>query len=86
MAKYLADKEPQSYKFDQNVKECEYCLSSGGLAVPGSCPSTAVGYFANNNMPATCTQHASSLTVNRNQLDDYIEELENQKIPEDLIE
>lgn len=86
MAKYLADKEPQSYKFDQNVKECEYCLSSGGLAVPGSCPSTAVGYFANNNMPATCTQHASSVTVNRNQLDDDIEELENQEIPEDLIE
>ena len=85
MSRYLADKEPQPYKFDSNVKECEYCLSSGGIAVPGACPSTAVGYFANNNMPATCTQHAGEM-VYRTQLDDDIDELEQQETPEDLIE
>ena len=85
MSRYLAEKEPQPYNFDSNVTECEYCLASGGIAVPGSCPSTAVGYFANNNMPSTCSQHASAMSYHT-WLDDAIEELERQEIPEDLIE
>ncbi len=85
MSRYLADKEPQPYNFDSNVTECEYCLASGGIAVPGSCPSTSVGYFANNNMPSTCSQHASAMSYHT-WLDDAIEELERQEMPEDLIE
>ena len=55
MIKYLFGKTPKSYVFDSNVKECQYCLESGD-----ACHSTATGYFANNNMPKTCSKHISA--------------------------
>ena len=60
MIKYLSGKTPKSYVFDSNVKECQYCLESGELANSDACHSTATGYFANNNMPKTCSKHISA--------------------------
>lgn len=59
MVRYLSGKTPKSYKFDANVKECQYCLETGELANSGVCASVATGYFANNNMPKFCSKHTT---------------------------
>lgn len=64
MSRYLSGKTPKSYTFDTNVKECQYCVTSGELANPESCPSTATGYFANNDMPKFCSKHINKITKN----------------------
>lgn len=70
MVRYLDGKSTKTYDFDQNVKECQYCVESGEIAIPGVCPSTAVGYFANNNMPKTCSKHSVSTYADLNSIED----------------
>ncbi len=84
MTRYLSGKAQSSYPFDSNVKECQYCLSSGEIAIPGACPSMASGYFSNNNMPGVCSKH-TSFSISHDESDDLTITPE-QEIPEDLME
>ncbi len=56
MTKYLEGKSNIDYNFDPSVVELTYCKTTGELA-NASCPNTATGYYASNNLPPSCTTH-----------------------------
>lgn len=85
MTKYLSGKTPKPYSFDSNVKECQYCLESGEIANPGACPSTATGYFANNNMPGTCSKHTSTIFQSTEPTFDTMSELDSDADEESAV-
>lgn len=84
MSRYLSGKTPKSYQYDKDVKEYQYCLETGEIAIPGVCPSTATGYFSSNNMPAVCSKH-TGFELNEEDVDDSTA-VPDQEIPEDLME
>lgn len=84
MSRYLNGKSPKQYQYDKNVKECQYCLESGEIAIPGVCPSTATGYFSNNNMPGACSKH-TGFEFKTDEINNSTA-VPDQEIPEDLIE
>lgn len=51
MVRFLAGKAAKTYIFDPNVRTCRYQLNSGEFAATDDGTSTAIGYFATNNMP-----------------------------------
>lgn len=57
MSSYLNDKPNKDFDYDPNVLEMTYCKSTGETA-NSSCPDTAIGYYANNNIPRACYLHS----------------------------
>ncbi len=49
-----------------NVVEKTYCTESGDLAID-TCPSTAVGWYKESNIPSECFEHSGQMSV---ELDD----------------
>ena len=60
MEQVQADLPYKAFPASDGVVERRYCTQSGLLA-SGSCPSTAVGYYRADDLPATCNySHASA--------------------------
>lgn len=59
MSAVLKDKEKKDFDYDPNVLERTYCKATGEIA-NSSCPNTAIGYFADNNIPGSCHEHTGA--------------------------
>lgn len=71
MSNYLSKKEKKDFDYDPNVIEATYCKSTGEMA-NSSCPDTAVGYYANNGIPARCSTHKGA-SVNDKVAETHVE-------------
>lgn len=65
MQEWLQNKEKKSFYLSDNVEQHTYCKTSGMIA-NSYCKDTAVGYYTNNNIPATCTSHYPKVPQNSN--------------------
>ncbi|MCL2634617.1 MAG: penicillin-binding protein [Oscillospiraceae bacterium] len=54
--------EPRTFTPEPSVIVQNYCTYTGLIAIPGSCPSSSVGYYRKSNIPALCnaSSHDSS--------------------------
>lgn len=53
MAKYLENKEPLKFTYDEEVVSATFCQQSGLLAT-GSCPKTGTGWYKKGELPGKC--------------------------------
>lgn len=53
MSRYLENKEPLEFTYDENVVSATFCQQSGKLAT-GSCPRTGTGWYQKDEMPERC--------------------------------
>lgn len=59
MVRFLEGKAAKTYNFDPNVRTCRYQLNSGEFAATDDGTATAIGYFANNDMPKGYVEYSN---------------------------